>query len=602
MLPKKTSWILWLLLSLLSVAFFFIKYSSFLYIEKLYTAQKFDTLNQLTEVSSNRTLDFYLGEAEDLIFGPLQTTISVIAFLIFAFFYLKNTSALRFALAVLIYLLLSRPEVLLYPPYGDALVGPFSDTIWLIRHNLDYPGLLRQETFVTGGPQIYPTSIFPLMMAVIMKLTVTPKAFLITMHLIVFVFAAVITALLREIFLKTTSREMAILGSMALVATPLFQSMVEMINMEMTCLFFAMLSVYYLTQKRFIAASIMAVLSLAIKSPGAITCASVLFAAILIVISDTSRKRKAIMIFCGVLACLAAWTQYYVRSQMVGKQMPYNMVSRLIGWSNFQHRHLFWFFVFIFALFILWAIYWLIKTRKTPGFFRNFLNDNYIFLVMLSMVVLWIGLYLNFSVLTHRYMLLVAPFYAFCTIYVLFRIIPKEQIVYALTVFFIIINLLASHGWLYDSNHPLTSASFNFFERSLEYRNVLKLKMKLAKDLQENYSDYLIGAPFPFVLALNFTEVGYVEKKLDVMVYGMKSNHEGIHDFPGLQHIPLGKTIWVGQYQSPIIPGISYPFDESKDRFVKDIEVGDKKVFLFMGGLAIQRMRTIVELKTLGVF
>jgi len=61
-------------------------------------------------------------------------------------------------------------------------------------------------------------------------------------------------------------------------------------------------------------------------------------------------------------------------------------------------------------------------------------------------------------------------------------------------------------------------------ERSLEYRNHLKMQRKLAKEMETNYANLLIVAPFTTAETLVFPELGYVKKPLNVQEYEGRTN------------------------------------------------------------------------------
>lgn len=157
---------------------------------------------------------------------------------------------------------------------------------------------------------------------------------------------------------------------------------------------------------------------------------------------------------------------------------------------------------------------------------------------------------------------------------------------------------LCSYGWWIYAKDSLPGG--NQFERSLEYRNDLKLHMKIAEELENHYADFKIGGPIITVQTLNFREIGYVTKPLDVMVYGMKSPHETIAEFPGLQNLNLYRTVWVGLGVERREKPFPYPIHEN-DKILQEFYVGDKMAVLFQGGLAIQQAWTVVELYKRGL-
>jgi len=162
-------------------------------------------------------------------------------------------------------------------------------------------------------------------------------------------------------------------------------------------------------------------------------------------------------------------------------------------------------------------------------------------------------------------------------------------------ILLILILCLGSHGLLYEKN--LYNPNSNTFERSLEYRNDLKLHRQIAKSLEDNFPGFTVGAPVVIAQLLNFAEVGYVKSPRNVVVYGAGGSHEGIRPFTGLKNIDARKTIWVGLgIEENIKFPIPFPIDPD-DKILQKLQVGDKIATLYMGGFAIEKMRVLVELK-----
>ena len=142
---------------------------------------------------------------------------------------------------------------------------------------------------------------------------------------------------------------------------------------------------------------------------------------------------------------------------------------------------------------------------------------------------------------------------------------------------------------------PLKANYHVLLERSLEYRNDLKLNRRLARLLEEKYKGYTIGAPFIVAQMLAFPELGYVQSPLDVVVYGMPITYGNIKKFDGLKKMDIMKTIWVGMSADFFSNGdFTYPINRY-DKVIENLMFGDNKVVLFMGGVAIEQKRYIIQ-------
>lgn len=602
------------------ILYFLIKLEGPSLIKNLYEQQSFGILNKIIHSQETKSLDYYQGEMENALWGPLKSIITSLLFLTFSLRYLRSATAFRFGVAVFIYGLISRPESLLYPPFGEGITGPFSDAVWLFQHKLDLLGLLKEETFTTGGPQIYPTALYPLFLASLMTILPSTKIFLIVLHLFYFYMAATILALLRFFALKTfLDEKKAVLITVLVLSLPLFQSMMELINLEMPTLFFTMLTAYYLFNNRLTAASLSSLGAIFVKDPGIIACIAIFIVGAMKFLTQEDPKKRLSIILWPAITIVVAATKSYLRNLIVGEQKNFNMVCAGCGWQNNRASPWFWLFILCLILLTIHAIIHLKRERYTLKSILSFSSlKNYLTLltnqrfspfIMFLISGLWFLLYNNFLTLAYRYQILLFPFVIFSICYVINNLIKKEKIISGLILFFIFVNLLSSHGLAYGNKTYLALFNFGLFknpspekecyptnlERSLEYRNYLQLEIKLAKEIEKNYAPYKIVAPFQTAQVLALPQLGYVDKKLDVTVYGMKATL-GIKPFTGIKNLDLRKTVWVGfphQYHEKI--HIPYPIDP-QDKILKKLEVGHIEVDIFMGGLAIEKMRRIIGL------
>src|SRR3989338_3201886 len=129
------------------------------------------------------------GRAEEILWGPLSILSAAIFLIIYIRRYLKEAAGRQIFLAVFIFLLIVKFEVLFFPPYGEVVAGPFAEALWLKDHSFNYLALVHAHNFTTGGPKVYLFSIYPTFQALLMKLTPSVKVFLIINHALVFAMA-----------------------------------------------------------------------------------------------------------------------------------------------------------------------------------------------------------------------------------------------------------------------------------------------------------------------------------------------------------------------------------------------------------------------------
>jgi len=197
--------------------------------------------------------------------------------------------------------------------------------------------------------------------------------------------------------------------------------------------------------------------------------------------------------------------------------------------------------------------------------------------------------------MAYRYELLLLPFLAFCILFSLDAVINSRKILSWILLFVIFLGSVGSYGLFHFKKYKSTIYSYHKFERSLEYRNDLKMHMMLAEEIEDKYAGFAVGAPFVIAQKLALKNLGYVKKPLDVVIYGMGCTYGGIRSFPGLRKMNISKTVWVGFRDNHITDKFDYPIDK-KDKVLKKIIYGDNKITLFMGGFAIEKMRMLVEM------
>ena len=156
----------------------------------------------------------------------------------------------------------------------------------------------------------------------------------------------------------------------------------------------------------------------------------------------------------------------------------------------------------------------------------------------------------------------------------------------------IILCFINAYGVFYTP-HPISIHSA--LERSLEYRNDQKVQLRIAKEIEEKFSEFTIGAQFTIAQVLALPELGYVHKKLDVMIYEFPCTY-GIRVFKGVSELDLRKTLWVG-FEMNLPPQMAslkgYPVSPN-DFIVAKIIFGNRQATLFIGGEYIEKIRMFV--------
>lgn len=588
-MPKKQKTSFWILFIAFSLCFFLIKLQSPAVTQILYQQNQIKILNVITHSQETQSLDFYIGATQEAFWGPLSEIISGLLFLSFSFVYLRKSSGMVFGWAVFLYFLITRFEVLFFPPYGDAIGGPFAEAIWLARHSFDYVGLYHEPGYAFGGPKVYLFSIYPGFLAALIKIIPSVKLFLVINHLVVFMMGAAVVALSRRIFLKVFDEGISLMAAVLVASIPLFLSQVEAINMEMPSLLCVMISISFLADKKVIRAAGMGLVAMLVKETGGIACVTVFVVGMTLFLFDKELKFNWKILLGSLLALAFAFIKVFVKFIAKDQHVIEGMINFLAGWPSLR-----WSIILILysaSLLIFIGLY--VKDRFQPGrgwieAFGDFLEKRYVAFVMFICAGMWFVLFVNFYAVSPRYRLLLTPFLIFCVVFIFNELIKREMVIKMILVAMVIFMLALSYGAFYT---PLKTNDHVLLERSLEYRNDLNVHMRMAKEVENNYSGYLIAAPFTVAQLLALPELGYVHKTLDVMIYSMRCTYGNIKNFQGLSYLDIAKTVWVGVVTEVPKPFI-YPIDP-QDRILKEIVSGNKKITLFMGGFAVEKMLRI---------
>lgn len=163
-------------------------------------------------------------------------------------------------------LLAVRWSVLTDPPYWDTLMGAFPQALWLKSHGFDFVALLTtQDTYVHGGPNVYPFSVYPPFVGALYVLLASPRAVFVTLHLVNFACAAACAGAFFGIARRRLPAPAATVLAAALVTAPLFQALSASINMDMPLAACTALSFAALDERKFGRAWTWALVALLVK-------------------------------------------------------------------------------------------------------------------------------------------------------------------------------------------------------------------------------------------------------------------------------------------------------------------------------------------------
>ncbi len=574
---------------MLAIAFLAIKYFSPALTALLYDHSRFDILNILSRNSGELPLSAYLGDTVDITWGPLQQIFSGLAFVLFVFSFIPRANTFRFGLAVLGYLLLTKWEVLFFPLYGDAIGGPFAEAFWLAHNNFNYAELLRQPGYAEGGPRVYVFSAYPGFLALTLKIF-PGRSFLVFNHLLTFIMGAVIAAKTRAILRRIVPLDTATLAALALSFFALFQSQIEAVNMEIPCTLFITLCLHALTRRRMHRAAVYALLAMLAKGTGITAIAAYMITAFYLFFLRRESRFRPAPVFWSLALAGAALARVYSKFLFKDQHVLVGMIKPLAGLPSLEYIYITKPFLAALTVILLFRFLrprlnrWREDLKKLTGF---------PVFVVTAFAVSWFAFFLNFSVVNPRYQITVYPALIIMITISVCIILPRLWQRNLAMLVLIVIALWGSYGLFSARTRGNDHVQL---ERSLEYRNDLKMNRMLAQRLEKEYSGQTIVAPFTIAQQLGIPRLGYVREDLDVKIYGFKNTYaDNISNFPGQHRLNWDRTLYVGLYDANLDLGFPYPIAKS-DRILETIRYGGRRAEIFRGGEAIQKVWLIIKM------
>ena len=565
--------------------FFLVKFGGSFAVDYLFEHGRTDILDRLApSLDGPHPVTYYRGSVERNILGPVSQVLAFSAFLIFALRFLKRSSAWMFGTGVFIFLMITKTEVLFFPPYGDAIGGPFAEAWWLANNHFNYAGLFHQPDYAQGGPRVYLFSIYPTYAALWMKLLGNPRLYLPVMHMIVFGMISATAVMLREISRKIFSEKTALLTASLFLSLPLVQSQAESLNMEPPCLFFVTLSAFFLVYKRVWPAALAAVGAVLIKGTGIMACGAVGAVSLFLFCGGIRQGRKPEYHYIGVIvlmamtACLKLFSKYFIGDAHVSA----GMVGMFNGMPSLKILMCVRWFLAALTVYVLFSIF---RFNKNKQFFFE-TGTMYLYAVLFFFILM------NFSAVSPRYTLSVYPFLVFSVVYAGSLILNQPRIQAAVLTAAVITAAFFSYGYGAGETNDHV-----MLERSLEYRNDFYLDRQIVKTIESEFQTAVIGAPMQTAQILGIKEFGYTQKDLDVFMYGFSCRYGGIGTFRGLKHLDIRRTVFIGKMDDGdrkdiLVP--EYPM-APEDFVLKKLQYGEKNAWIFMGGYAIEKMYRMVS-------
>ncbi len=424
-----------------------------------------------------------------------------------------------------------RREVLALPPYGDNIIGLWTEANFLAETDFDYLRLrFREPTVWEGGALCYMISVLPTLLAAMMKLFSTTWSVIVAYHLFSIGSAAACLMAMFAMLRSTAGTLGAALVCLALLTTPLFMVQAEMVGMELQMTTAALLAACFVQREQYGLAAASSLAAFLMKATGAIVTIAIF---VLLVTrlaaswktTDVTIRRRLMLGIGAAALVLLVQAVLIVSSGIVLSNVGHSSgdaYSTLVM-ARYWCPDLVFILAVAAAISAAAALGWLWrhgKARDRRTFIRGLglacREEPLFFLgwIVIALVLLSISRILFLP----RYLLLGVPFLLMIVARLLF-VGPGGRIVGTIAMGSLVtFNLANWEGRFYPSVEAAIgrdlARSFSALERSHEYLADLRSNIAAFKRLEPNWREAPIFVGAPFIHCLAFPRLGYVARPL----------------------------------------------------------------------------------------
>ncbi len=422
---------------------------------------------------------------------------------------------------------------LMDPAYWDTIIGSFHQAIWLKDNQFNHYELCRtMPASFFGGPKVYTISLYPLVQAILMKISPNIPLFLLVNHIVEMAMCAGTVVILLSLLKRILNPLNAYLVTGIWLSFPMFHVMAATINMDLPACFFSLLAVLLYVRKQYSWMVIALIVGILTKQSVAVSIIAILFLSLVRLSNRTDLKWVLLLLVPLLLACSNPIVGLIEPKELCGSESTM-IVSDWLFHPSIIYERIKTLFTFVpdqtvllllaFACSILYGIIALVNLvrkslEKTPNRVANvqaFIGQREIPLLCSAMIIGFTLLYYSISILLPRYTIWVMP-YELILFAVLLRKTPK--ILMVVSVIMISINVVNHSGYLYRLVGPDNLQGYAMYlERTMEYRDDLICNQKMVEFAEKNLQECDILTCWPFTHMLAAPEFGYVKKPMSVV-------------------------------------------------------------------------------------
>lgn len=485
--------------------------------------------------------------------------------------------ALVFVVA-LVFLALFRRQALLYPPYWDAILGPFTEAIWLAQSGFDYAGLARDALgYFGGGPRSYFFSFHPALLAALMRLVEDRELFLLLGHGLAIALAAASAAILYALARGTLGARTALLAAALLLLHPLFLAQAYALGMEIWVLCAGLAGALYYARGRTGVAGALLLACFYAKANGVVVALAVAAA-----FAATRLRRPrdlATLAWLGLPGLLYPLQSLLAAHLFRGHEPDLTLRSALgeDAFVRFLDEDPVLFLAIVAVPLGLAAAALVAGIRSRAALRQRLERESVLLVAALVCAQLYLASELV-SIFLSRYFLVGLPFALLGLLWLAQRIAPRLPAAVAAAL------LVWQVTQLFAEPAGVEAARNNghHLERTLAYEDDIELDLELVRRLEARYRDAVIVTSRPFVQMLSHPWFFYLEQPLRVVSTDVPSLHWlGV---PSLRELDLGddeltaRMLWV--WAPSDLARENRP-NTQRDVLVERLERGNRRVYLY---------------------
>ena len=438
----------------------------------------------------------------------------------------RSVDNLRFLLAVslsaFIVLLSVNLGHLLDPPYWDGLVGVYSQGVWLLRHHMNYAGLLAEPAFGQGGSNIDVFYAFAPLFALLSSI-LRPGVVFLMFHLIVLACAAWTIALFAGMLRGRRPAWPWVLWILSAATDPIWSGQTASMYLEVPFAALSGTSIYCLWQGWYGWAAGVCLAAWFIKGTALLQAlGGALFAVAFAAWSRLRGKGPVdvrMALLCVPLPVLLLLKRWVMLAPILLKWKPADY------FVMFFHRSLslypaaaFGFFVVV-LLCVVQAAMWRRSGSDLPEADARLAGFLAVFVL---------GFWASFLIYPNalpRYLCAILFPQALLAAFLLRR---RPWVSGILAGTLLVVNLVNQDGCLLPRLSPGDGRSGHELERSREYLVDLESNCRLCRELEAQAFDHGIMVKWPFTQMLRLPELGYVRRPLPrVIEAGLQASLTG---------------------------------------------------------------------------